>query len=71
MTRSGRQYLTKWRDLGYEHCSWESLADRGYVGAEEAIRHYSELKESVTSGKKAKKKKILTNVSHIPFALLG
>ena len=66
VTRGGRQYLTKWRDLGYEHCSWEYLTDREYMGAEEGIKHYTELKESVTSGKKAKKKRICTNVSYIP-----
>ncbi|KAI6653320.1 Chromodomain helicase DNA binding protein 4 L homeolog [Oopsacas minuta] len=57
VTRRGREYLTKWRDLGYEYCSWETLTDRTNIGAEEAIKQYSELKESVTSGKKTGKKK--------------
>ena len=62
ITRRGREYLTKWRDMGYEHCSWETLADRTYVGAEEAIKLFTELKENANASKKGKKKKPTTNV---------
>ena len=63
ITRRGKEYFTKWRDMGYEHCSWETLSDRYYLGAEEAIKLYSELKETVTGSKKGKRRKATTNVS--------
>ncbi|XP_066991467.2 chromodomain-helicase-DNA-binding protein Mi-2 homolog isoform X1 [Anabrus simplex] len=44
--RDGRsQYLVKWRDLPYDHCTWEEEDDT-VLGLKEAIEYYIDLRDA-------------------------